>query len=103
MFQSVTVCAYCHSKECECGAKDYINMPKVQYERGIPFFYEGYIVWPLHDVEYRYYNIVFYQGRDIIDNIVVQEHELDSWDIEPGEDWFYIVWDMFKERNNIRT
>ena len=101
MFETIKICEYCHSQKCGCGANKYIQMDKIHYDRGIPFFYGGYIVWCLRDYEYRFYNIVFYRGKEVIDNIVIREYEKRSWNLEPGEDWFWKVWEMFCERNNI--
>jgi len=96
---SETICAYCWKSVCSCGAEDYGDAPKdveTMEERGMPFFYNGYVVWPLRNLFFSHdvMQYVFYLGHEVVEVIELSIRTMKEW-VPEGCAPMDLVWDLF--------
>jgi len=64
-------------------------------ERGIPFFYNGYVVWPLREVARDGWKFVFYLGRDVVEVIEVLREQMWEAGVDEMTDPMCFIWELF--------
>ena len=77
----------------ECGAPLEDNSLR-DYDKGEPFFFNGYIVYSLFDYVIRNYEFVFYLGTTLIERIVLSEDVIRKF-VPLGQTYMPMIWDLF--------
>jgi len=93
------ICNYCGQRVdddfCEhCGGRNGQKKLQDEIQRGEPFYYEGYIVWALREIQSDAISYVFYRGREIVDKIRITGALLRARFID-GESEFSFIWNLF--------
>lgn len=95
----MTFCSYCGSewkwedrqRDCtHCGAPNKLS----RLDKDRPFFYEGYIVYSLHDWCYQRSEFVFYAGTTFMGRVFMRDDEMRQYD--PATDIMPHVMEKFR-------
>jgi hypothetical protein len=95
------ICVYCGNPDLEntatkcskCGGP--VEIKQKTEERLIPFFYEGYMIWPARDYCYDQITMYFWLGDRLVDTITLSRMALEEL-VPVGNDPFQLFWELFK-------
>ena len=97
-------CEYCqrtrtNDEPCSgCGQTEVLEKEDVVKSE---FFYNGYFIRTNKSMGSFNMEFYFFRGRELVDTLKINWRDLMLWKegagIKDGEEWFHLIWDMFKK------